>query len=82
MFKKYPRIVEQMSIVTQLGFTMVGSIGLCMAVGYFLDKWLGTRGIFISIFIILGVIGGGLTCYRQIKEIEEKDRSEEDREEW
>jgi len=82
MFKKYPRIVEQMSIVTQLGLTMVGSIGLCMAVGYFLDKWLGTRGIFISIFIILGVIGGGLTCYRQIKEIEEKDRSEEDREEW
>ncbi|HDM77173.1 MAG TPA: AtpZ/AtpI family protein [Deltaproteobacteria bacterium] len=82
MFKKYPRIVEQMSIVTQLGFTMVGSIGLCMAVGYFLDKWLGTKGIFISIFIILGVIGGGVTCYRQIKEIEEKDRSEEDREEW
>ena len=82
MFKKYPRLVEQMTIVSQLGLTMVGSIGLCMAIGYFLDRWLGTRGIFITIFIILGIIGGGVTCYRQIKEIEEKDRDERDRKEW
>ena len=82
MFKKYPRLVEQMTIVSQLGLTMVGSIGLCMAIGYFLDRWLGTRGIFITIFIILGIIGGGVTCYRQIKEIEEKDRTERDRKEW
>ncbi len=71
-----------MSIVSQLGLTMVGSIGLCMAIGYFLDKWLGTRGIFITIFILLGIIGGGVTCYRQIKEIEEKDRAEKDEDEW
>ena len=82
MFRKYSKIAEQMSIVSQLGLTMVGSIGLCMAIGYFIDRWLGTKGVFITIFIILGVIGGGYTCYRQIKEIEEKDGKNEDEDEW
>ena len=77
MLEKYPKILEQMSIVTQLGLTMVGCIGLCMAIGYFLDKWLGTGGLFIALFIVLGIVGGGYTCYRQIKEIEEEDSSKQ-----
>jgi ATP synthase protein I len=48
---------------------MAGSIILCLAIGYFLDKWLGTKGLFITIFIILGIIGGGVTVYRQIEEV-------------
>jgi F0F1-type ATP synthase assembly protein I len=32
---------------------------------------LGTKGVFITIFIILGVIGGGVVVYRQIMEITE-----------
>lgn len=34
-----------------------------------MDKWLGTGGIFITIFIILGIIGGGNVCYREILKI-------------
>ena len=58
-----------MTLVTQLGLTMAGCIVFCFAVGYYLDKYLGTKGIFISIFIVLGVVGGGVTVYRQIKEL-------------
>jgi ATP synthase protein I len=58
-----------LAIVSQVGFTMAGSIILCLAIGYFLDKWLGTKGLFITIFIILGIIGGGVTVYRQIEEV-------------
>ena len=46
---------------------MAGSILFCFAIGYFLDKWLGTKGIFITIFIILGIFGGGFTVYREIE---------------
>ncbi|MFC1494577.1 AtpZ/AtpI family protein, partial [Thermodesulfobacteriota bacterium] len=42
---------------------------LCFTIGYFLDKWFGTKGLFITIFIILGVIGGGVTVYSQIDEV-------------
>ncbi|MBW1765992.1 MAG: AtpZ/AtpI family protein [Deltaproteobacteria bacterium] len=53
----------------QLGLTMAGSILFCFAIGYFLDKWLSTRGLFVTIFIILGIVGGGVTVYRQISEV-------------
>jgi len=56
-------------MASQLGLTMAGCILFCFAIGYFLDKWLGTKGLFITIFIILGIIGGGVTVYRQIDEV-------------
>ncbi|CAN2042780.1 ATP synthase protein I [Candidatus Magnetomoraceae bacterium gMMP-15] len=62
----------------QLGLTMVGCILFCMFVGYYLDKWIGTKGVFISIFIILGIIGGGNTVYRQILELTESDKKNSD----
>ena len=45
---------------------MAGSILFCFAIGYYLDKWLHTKGLFITVFILLGVAGGGYTAYRQI----------------
>jgi F0F1-type ATP synthase assembly protein I len=50
---------------------MVGCIAFCFFIGLYLDRWLGTKGVFITIFIILGVIGGGVVVYRQIMEITE-----------
>jgi len=40
-----------------------------LAIGYFLDKWLGVRGLFSIIFILLGIAGGGYTAYRQIRQV-------------
>lgn len=71
--KETRKIFEQLVLVSQLGLTMVGCIGLGFASGYYLDKWLGTRGIFLTIFILLGIAGGGFTVYRQIKELETQD---------
>jgi F0F1-type ATP synthase assembly protein I len=50
----------------QIGLTMAGCILFCFFIGLYLDKWLGTRGVFVTIFIILGVVGGAVTVYRQI----------------
>ena len=75
-FKKNRAWVENLTIVTQLGLTMAGCIAFCFFIGLYLDRWLGTRGIFTAIFIILGVIGGGVTVYRQILEIIEDKKDE------
>jgi ATP synthase protein I len=66
-------------LVTQVGLTMAGSILFCFAIGYYLDKWLNTKGIFIIIFILLGIVGGGYTVYRQIMEITEQDEDKKSR---
>jgi len=63
----------------QVGLTMAGSILFCFAIGYYLDKWLNTKAIFITVFILLGIAGGGYTAYRQIMEITEQDENKESR---
>ena len=78
-FKKDKAWIEDLALVSQLGLTMAGSILLCLAVGYYLDKWLGTRGLFIAIFILLGIAGGGYTAYRQIAGVTKLDKKREGR---
>ncbi len=79
-YKKNRAWAENLTIVMQIGLTMAGCIVFCFFVGLYLDKWMGTRGIFVNIFTILGVIGGGVTVYRQILEvIEDKGSNHENR---
>lgn len=80
-YKKNRAWAENLTIVMQIGLTMAGCIVFCFFVGLYLDKWVGTRGIFVTIFTVLGVIGGGVTVYRQIMEvIDTKDSDRENRE--
>jgi len=74
-YKKNSVWAENLTIVMQLGLTMAGCIGFCFFIGLKLDQWLATRGIFVAIFTILGVIGGGNVAYRQILEVfKDKDK--------
>ncbi len=61
--------VENLSVVMQIGLTMAGCIVFCFFIGLYLDKWIGTKGVFVTIFTILGVVGGAVTVYRQIIEV-------------
>ncbi len=70
--KRDTQWIEHIILVTQVGLTVIGSILFCFAIGYHLDKWLHTKGVFITIFIILGIIGGFYTAYRQILEIDKE----------
>jgi len=76
-YKKNSEIAENLAIVMQLGLTMAGCIIFCFFIGLYLDKWLGTKGVFVTVFIILGVIGGANTAYRQILEITESNKEDE-----
>ena len=75
-YKKNRVWAENLTIVMQIGLTMAGCIVFCFFLGLYLDKWLGTKGIFVTIFTILGVIGGGITVYRQILEVIEDNSNE------
>jgi len=68
-FKKNRAWAENLAIVMQIGLTMAGCIVFCFFIGLYLDKWIGTRGIFVTIFTVLGVIGGAVTVYRQITKV-------------
>jgi ATP synthase protein I len=70
MLSKPPRAVwDHLALVMQVGLTFAGSVLLCLYIGYKLDEWLDTKGLFITIFILLGIAGGGYTAYRQIMDL-------------
>jgi F0F1-type ATP synthase assembly protein I len=76
-YKKNRPWAENLTIVMQLGLTMAGCIAFCFFIGLKFDQWLGTKGVFITIFTILGVVGGANVVYRQVMDIirdKEKDQ--------
>ncbi|HAX23499.1 MAG TPA: hypothetical protein DEU95_08870 [Chloroflexi bacterium] len=46
-----------------LGFTVVGSLLLCVGGGILLDRWLGTMPIFTLIGVVLGLGAAGYSLY-------------------
>jgi ATP synthase protein I len=72
-YKKNRFWSESLHIVMQVGLTMVGCILFCLWIGHMLDKWIGVRGIFTTIFILLGIVGGAVTAYRQIDDVVKTD---------
>jgi F0F1-type ATP synthase assembly protein I len=78
-YKKNRPWAENLTIVMQLGLTMVGCIGFCFFIGLKLDQWLDTRGIFVTVFTLLGVGGGANVAYRQIMDVmRDKEKSRQD----
>ena len=77
-YKKHKIWAENLTIVMQIGLTMAGCILFCFFIGRYLDRWLETRGVFVAIFTILGVIGGGNTVYRQILEVTEDEKNSDE----
>ncbi|GAB6906099.1 conserved hypothetical protein [Desulfosarcina cetonica] len=69
--------VENLTVVMQLGLTMAGCICFCFFIGHYLDKLLKFRGVFTTIFILLGVAGGANVCYRQIIEVTDPKKKED-----
>lgn len=65
-YRKNRPWLENLHIVMQVGLTMAGSIVFCFFIGRWLDRWMETKGIFVTIFTLLGVVGGASTVYRLI----------------
>lgn len=80
-YKKNRAWAEGLHIVMQTGLTMAGCIVFCFMIGLYLDRWLGTKGVFITIFTILGVVGGGVTVYRQILDVTEEGKQDTENQE-
>jgi F0F1-type ATP synthase assembly protein I len=76
-YKKNSSWAENLTIVMQLGLTMAGCIVFCFFVGFYLDRWLNTGGVFITIFTLFGILGGANVAYRQIMEIFREKEPEE-----
>ncbi|HMM41391.1 MAG TPA: AtpZ/AtpI family protein [Thermomicrobiales bacterium] len=54
---------QAIGVASGLGFTIVGSLLLCVGGGILLDRWLGTMPIFTLIGVVLGLGAAGYALY-------------------
>ena len=69
---KYGPVIKMLSLVTQIGITMLTSVFLCMAIGMWIDKHFST-----NLFLILGIMGGIRGVYSLIHNILEQEDMED-----
>jgi ATP synthase protein I len=64
--KKAKAASNNVALALELPFTLAGAIGIGVALGYFLDKWLHTRAVFTVILGGLGFIAGVREVIRRL----------------
>lgn len=62
--KGYKEALKGLALISQLGISMITPILLGLFIGQFLDKKLGTTGVFAIIFMLLGVGGGFMSLFK------------------
>ena len=72
---KYGPVIKMLSLVTQIGITMLTSVFLCMAIGMWIDKHFSTN--LFLLFLILGIMGGIRGVYSLIHNILEQEDMED-----
>lgn len=62
--KKYIDALKNLALITQVGLSVITPIILGVYMGQFIDKKLGTKGVFSIIFILLGAGGGFMNIFK------------------
>ncbi len=63
--------------MTSIGLVLPSSIIVGLAIGWFLDRWLGTAPWLLLTFMVLGIASGFLSLFRELKKLQDDDESEE-----
>ena len=66
-------LIKYISLVTQLGLTVIGSILIVLAGAIYLEKKFQTNGVLILIGVLIGAAAGVLAAYKLLKRYLEKD---------
>lgn len=56
--KNYKDTLKNLVLISQIGLSVISPILIGVYIGQFIDKKIGTKGIFMLIFIVLGAGGG------------------------
>ena len=72
-------LIKYISLITQLGLTVIGSILIFLVGAIYLEKKFQTDGVLLLIGVLIGVAAGVLAAYKLLKRYLEKDDSKNGR---
>ena len=67
--KERKEMMKAVSMLSQVGITILVCIGLGVFVGIALDRWLGTDPWMLLLFIFLGIVAAFKSLYEQFKRL-------------
>ena len=73
---KYGPVIKMLSLVTQIGITMLTSVFLCMAIGMWIDKHFSTN--LFLLFLILGIMASIRSMFITLKPLLKGEREKKD----
>lgn len=72
---KVVQAMKWMTLLSQIGITMVANIFVSLFIGKYLDQWLNTSPLFLLLFMVIGVFSGIKSVYLLIIKIDKRDKS-------
>lgn len=77
------QLFKSLGFLSSVGISMVAATFIGLAMGYYLDKWLGTSPWLTLIFLLLGIVSGFRNIYiltsRELRR-QEREQAREDEE--
>ena len=80
VMKERNEVLSTLFLILQVGITMMVTFGLCFAIGFLLDKNLGTR--LLWVFIVLGILSGYRAVYLLIRHHIKGKAFEKEKPDW
>lgn len=76
--REYKQVFKVVTLISQIGITMLSSVFVCGLIGYFIDNRFGTHTFIV--FLILGIAGGYRAVYSLVKQfiVKKEDQGDED----
>lgn len=79
MFKKLIKdrsVREAIASASVVGLNLVSSTFIGLAMGYWLDRWLGTEPWLLLIFLVLGIAAGFKNVVLEVRKIQQADEKQ------
>ena len=61
-----PSVMRQLARLSTIGITLVAATAIGLAIGYWLDRWIGTSPWLTMVFTLFGIVAGFLNLFRDL----------------
>jgi len=61
-----PSVIKQLVRLSTIGVALVAATAIGLAIGYGLDRWLGTSPWLTLTFLLFGIVAGFLNLFRDV----------------
>ncbi len=74
---KKKSVLTPLADVGTMGMHLVVSTFIGLGMGWYLDKWLGTKPWLLLIFLILGIVAGFRNMFQEVRRLNRQDAGED-----